>query len=217
MNMRPQQNRRVRGHNNNNHHRRSPNPLSRNYESNGPDIKVRGNAQQIADKYISLSYDAQGAGDRVMFENYLQHAEHYLRIILAAAEQMPPQNQRDENLDQECEDGKTDDTKKEELNGEQPVSYAQVPRKNDRRKGREKPRQNGDALEIHTVANANCGLEQPPVAKKPAAIKKTHLAEFSESENEEIDTIVSLPSIKEEVRKKPRRRSSLPSYVEEKL
>lgn len=76
--------------------RKAPNPLSRNYESNGPDVKIRGNAQHIADKYTTLARDAQAAGDRVMAENYLQHAEHYNRIILAAQAQIAPQPQRDE-------------------------------------------------------------------------------------------------------------------------
>ncbi|AGF76344.1 DUF4167 domain-containing protein [Bartonella vinsonii] len=109
--MRPQQNRRVRGRNNNNNgnsnnnnnNRRGPNPLSRNYESSGPDVKIRGNAQQIADKYISLARDAQGAGDRVMSENYLQHAEHYLRIILAAVGQNSQSARRDESRDENNE------------------------------------------------------------------------------------------------------------------
>lgn len=108
--MRPQQqNRRMRGrnggggnnnnnNNNNNHNRKGPNPLTRNYESNGPDVKIRGSAQQIAEKYAQLARDAQSSGDRVMAENYLQHAEHYNRIIAAAQAQMPiqhVQNQRD--------------------------------------------------------------------------------------------------------------------------
>ena len=101
--MRPQQNRRIRGRNNNNN-RRGPNPLSRNYESNGPDVKIRGNAQHIADKYTALARDAQAAGDRVMAENYLQHAEHYVRIILAAQAQMPQPIQREELIDDEEED-----------------------------------------------------------------------------------------------------------------
>ncbi|MFC4626588.1 DUF4167 domain-containing protein [Daeguia caeni] len=85
--MRPaQQNRRMRGRGNNNN-RKGPNPLSRNYESNGPDVKIRGNAQHIAEKYTALARDAQASGDRVMAENYLQHAEHYNRIILAAMAQ----------------------------------------------------------------------------------------------------------------------------------
>jgi hypothetical protein len=60
------------------------NPLSRVYESNGPDVKVRGTAQTIAEKYLQLGRDAQAAGDNVMSESYFQHAEHYLRILAAA-------------------------------------------------------------------------------------------------------------------------------------
>lgn len=108
--MRPQQqNRRMRGRNNNNNNRKGPNPLTRNYESNGPDVKIRGSAQQIAEKYTTLARDAQSSGDRVMAENYLQHAEHYNRIIAAAQAQMPAQQQmrdRSDDLDDDMdEDG----------------------------------------------------------------------------------------------------------------
>lgn len=54
-------------------------------------MKVRGTAATIADKYISLSRDAQSSGDRVAAENYLQHAEHYLRIVAANKPQAQPQ------------------------------------------------------------------------------------------------------------------------------
>ena len=104
--MRPQQqNRRMRGRNNNN--RKGPNPLTRNYESNGPDVKIRGSAQQIAEKYTTLARDAHSSGDRVMAENYLQHAEHYNRIIAAAQAQMPVQQQmrdRGDDLDDDMDD-----------------------------------------------------------------------------------------------------------------
>lgn len=73
--------------------RKGANPLTRTYESNGPDVKIRGTASHVADKYLSLSRDAQASGDRVMAENYLQHAEHYLRIIAAASPQREPQEQ----------------------------------------------------------------------------------------------------------------------------
>jgi hypothetical protein len=66
---------------------KGPNPLTRSYESNGPDVKIRGTAQHIADKYAQLARDAQASGDPVGAENYLQHAEHYYRIIAAAQEQ----------------------------------------------------------------------------------------------------------------------------------
>ena len=81
--MRHNQNRRSRGRNN----RKGPNPLTRSFESNGPDVKVRGTAAHVADKYMTLARDAQSSGDPVAAENYLQHAEHYNRIVMAAQAQ----------------------------------------------------------------------------------------------------------------------------------
>jgi hypothetical protein len=92
--MRPNnQNKRSRGRNNNNG-RKNSNPLSRNYESNGPDVKIRGNASHIAEKYVQLARDAQSTGDSVMAENYLQHAEHYFRIVSAAQALNPPRTEQ---------------------------------------------------------------------------------------------------------------------------
>ena len=59
----------------------SGNPLNRVYDSTGPEGKVRGTPQQIIDKYESLSQDASTSGDHVAAENFLQHAEHYARIL----------------------------------------------------------------------------------------------------------------------------------------
>lgn len=87
--MRPGQNKRMRGRNNN---RKGPNPLTRSYESNGPDVKIRGTAHHIAEKYLQLARDAHSSGDPVMAESYLQHAEHYFRLI-AAAQQAQAQAQ----------------------------------------------------------------------------------------------------------------------------
>ncbi|PWV98026.1 uncharacterized protein DUF4167 [Hoeflea marina] len=107
--MRPgQQNKRGRGrsgsaggsgNNNsssNNSNRKGQNPLSRSYDSSGPDVKIRGTAQHVAEKYMNLARDAQSSGDRVMAENYLQHAEHYNRIIFAAQAQLQERFQRDD-------------------------------------------------------------------------------------------------------------------------
>ena len=63
--------------------RRQGNSSNRNYESNGPDLKVRGNAQAIYEKYQSLAHDALSSGELITAENYLQHAEHYYRIVQA--------------------------------------------------------------------------------------------------------------------------------------
>lgn len=67
--------------------RRGPNPLTRSYESNGPDVKIRGTAAHVAEKYVQLARDAHASGDPVAAESYLQHAEHYLRLIAAAQTQ----------------------------------------------------------------------------------------------------------------------------------
>ena len=61
--------------------RRQQNPVNRSYDSQGPDVRVRGTAIQIYDKYMALARDAVSAGDRVMAENYQQHGEHYYRIL----------------------------------------------------------------------------------------------------------------------------------------
>jgi hypothetical protein len=83
---------RGRGNQNNNGHRKGQNPLTRSFESNGPDVKVRGTPAHVAEKYIQLARDAQSSGDHVLAENYLQHAEHYNRIILAYREQQVQQS-----------------------------------------------------------------------------------------------------------------------------
>jgi hypothetical protein len=66
--------------------------LARNYESNGPDVKIRGTAAHIAEKYMSLARDALASGDMIAAESYFQHAEHYNRIIMAAQSQFGPQH-----------------------------------------------------------------------------------------------------------------------------
>ena len=81
------QQKRMRGRNNNN--RKGPNQLNRSYESNGPDVKIRGTASHIADKYVQLARDATSSGDPISAENYLQHAEHYYRIVAASQPQYP--------------------------------------------------------------------------------------------------------------------------------
>lgn len=106
------------------------NILHRNFESNGPDVKIRGNAQHVYEKYLQLARDAAGSGDRVMAENYLQHAEHYYRIIAAAQASMPQNQQGGQNgangrhngaEGSEAQDGEeTADAPGEEVADEQP-------------------------------------------------------------------------------------------------
>lgn len=106
-----QNNKRMRGRNNNNHNnnnRRNQNPMTRVFDSNGPDIKIRGTASHIAEKYVQLARDARGAGDPVAAENYYQHAEHYFRLIASAQEQFR-QNQQQPRENEIAEDAGDDD------------------------------------------------------------------------------------------------------------
>ena len=97
--------------------RRGQNPLTRVYESNGPEIKIRGTASHLAEKYVQLARDAQGSGDPVSAENYYQHAEHYFRIIAAAQEQFR-QNQPQQYQQQQRPDAELRDDAMEEGDGE---------------------------------------------------------------------------------------------------
>jgi hypothetical protein len=73
----------------NNHHHNH----NRAFDSTGPDVKIRGTAAHVYEKYLQLARDAGSSGDRVMQENYLQHAEHYYRILMAQGAQMGGQQQ----------------------------------------------------------------------------------------------------------------------------
>lgn len=60
---------------------------NRSYDSSGPEVKIRGTASHIYEKYLQLARDANAMGDRITAESYLQHAEHYFRIMAAAQAQ----------------------------------------------------------------------------------------------------------------------------------
>lgn len=90
--------RRSRGRSNRKHN----GPLkSQNFESNGPDVRIRGNAHQVYEKYLALARDAGSSGDRISAEGYFQHAEHYFRIMNDSTDpqsnrpQRPRENGRD--------------------------------------------------------------------------------------------------------------------------
>src|SRR5215475_4437030 len=102
---------RNRNNNNNNNNRRGQNPMTRIFESNGPDIKIRGTASHVAEKYVQLARDARSSGDPVAAENYYQHAEHYFRLIAAAQEQMrqnQPQQPRSDDVTVDDSDDDSD-------------------------------------------------------------------------------------------------------------
>ena len=83
------------------HGRKSGNSRNQSFESNGPDVKVRGNAQQVVEKYLTLARDASSAGDRINAESYYQFAEHYYRVMTAANELQRQQQQKHSETDNE--------------------------------------------------------------------------------------------------------------------
>ncbi len=123
--------------------RKPSNSLNRTMESNGPDVKVRGTAHQICEKYLALARDAHASGDRIGNESYLQHAEHYHRIILATqptpapdAPQVSPNNQADQGSD---EAAASETSTSEETSGalaESETNGAEAPRATRARRGR---------------------------------------------------------------------------------
>ena len=87
--------------NNNSQRQRMGNIINRVFESAGPDGKVRGTPQQIIDKYQALARDAQVAGDRVAAESFLQHSEHYSRLLGEAQRHQLEQREREEGARQD--------------------------------------------------------------------------------------------------------------------
>lgn len=95
------------------------------FDSNGPDVRLRGTAQQLFEKYLQLGRDATGSGDRVMAEGYFQHAEHYFRILNAMnqaqqqqQQHQPQQRRHNGPMQAEGEGG--------ELGGDQPEMNGQA-------------------------------------------------------------------------------------------
>ena len=72
---------RSRGRNNNGGGKKHMPSRNQTYDSNGPDVRIRGNAHQVLEKYLTMARDAASQGDRIAAENYYQHAEHYFRVI----------------------------------------------------------------------------------------------------------------------------------------
>lgn len=153
--------------------RRPQNQNNRVFDSNGPDVKVRGTASTIAEKYITLSRDAQSAGDRVAAENYLQHAEHYLRIVEANKPQVSaPQPQPDISAEQDEKkepaqteaDGQGDPANMEEADSDKPAPRprrTRTPRGTSERGAARKPRS-------ETQAESQSEDAKKPADPKPA-------------------------------------------------
>lgn len=145
-------NRRSGGNNNNsNNNHNNPN---RHYESVGPDVKIRGSAQQVLEKYQQYARDAHTSGDRVLSEAYFQFAEHYQRIVakqMEAKDRQQPQqrggrddrdNRRDDRDNRN--DSSDDDSNSDDNNEEATVQVTSRSRQDENRDDRDNDRDTDD-------------------------------------------------------------------------
>ncbi len=175
--------------------RRNQNPLQRSYESNGPDVKIRGNAQVIADKYATLARDALSSGDTVMAENYLQHAEHYNRIILAAQPQ--PRENEDDQEQPDRANGRTDNARPEGARadngradeGDENAQGARRPRD-------DRQRTNGTPADQSVAEQPSVGDEQPVIEGTPAEVQA-----------EQDETVADSPKPRRARQRRPRKKA----------
>ena len=113
-------------------------PLNRNhvFDSNGPDLRIRGTAQQLFEKYLQLGRDATSSGDRVMAEGYFQHAEHYFRIVnaIAQAAQQSQGIQQNPYINNNQQRGRAlDEQESDDRGAEDPLIAGVQPHAGDRR------------------------------------------------------------------------------------
>jgi len=138
--MRSGPNKRSRGRNNNPN---NPNPQQHNnggrprvphrsqtFDSNGPGIKIRGNAYQVFERYVALAREAVSSGDRIAAENFYQHAEHYFRIMNAngdnpAQNMNRPVNPADQEAEQSENEGEAQSQPQQQMH--QPAAEQEVP------------------------------------------------------------------------------------------
>jgi len=161
-----------------NQRRRQGGNVNRALDSTGPDVKIRGTAAQILDKYQALARDAQSAGDRVKAENYLQHAEHYFRILQALQPNTPmQQDNRDDDDDDAPSRGDSADSQPRSISAddEQPSIDDETQSRDDgeedrkpRAPRRRRPRRSEDG-ERSEASNENDGGEQRAAANAEAA------------------------------------------------
>lgn len=138
---------------------KSHNPLTRVYESNGPDVKIRGTANHVAEKYIQLARDATASGDPVAAENYYQHAEHYFRLIAAAQEQFRqtqpfsrPEGGEQQRGDESYDDG---DNSQPAYGSMEPHTPRDQQQFQPREQGNYQPRENRDNRDNRQFDNRN--------------------------------------------------------------
>jgi hypothetical protein len=140
---------------NNNVSRKGGGSRNQSFDSNGPDVKVRGNAQQVVEKYLTLARDASVAGDRITAESYYQFAEHYYRVMNANAAN--EQQRQQQNAGQQSDGDSTSDNSP----AENSVPESRIERTSDAPEGAESSEttETIETIEIAETANSTDSIE----------------------------------------------------------
>lgn len=170
---------------------------NRHYESQGPDVKIRGSAQQILDKYQQYARDAQTSGDRVAAENYLQHAEHYFRIVAAMQPKDKPRDTSGQDNDAGDEEGP--ETEAQGKSADADADTASEAAKDEakpapkRPRTRKKPSDDEDSDDPMRVVDteANDADAPKPARKRRTYKKKTEETDAAADDNSGVMAIVS--------------------------
>lgn len=146
--------------------RKPSNPGNRSYESNGPDVKIRGNANQVYEKYLQYARDAQTSGDRINAEAYFQHAEHYFRIMAQfAPKERPPQAGEDadgrEDDDMQVQNAQEGGEQSSQGQSDQEHQPNQGRRRNPRRRDQDTPASDADGVKVAGLAVMDGEGENP--------------------------------------------------------
>ncbi len=201
----PQNRQRSRGRGNNNRNNNNRNQLNRSMESNGPDVRIRGTAAHIAEKYSQLASDALTSGDTVAAQSYWQFAEHYNRLMADA--------QAAQQLAREEQDAKRavrhDNDKDGEEGGEGRNRHENRKDGGDRRPRRSRPREdaNSDDIDAENI-KANGEGPQPVLEDTPAEVALAEKPAGKPEANEDA-------SVKPRRSKRPRKSEAAPKIAED--
>ncbi|MEM9810585.1 MAG: DUF4167 domain-containing protein [Pseudomonadota bacterium] len=171
-----------RGRNNNRRRQGGNNNPNRSMDSQGPEVKIRGTATQIYDKYQALARDAASSGDRIRAESLMQHAEHYYRLMKSMQPEKPAEPKRDEQQGEarsdEGQDSKSETAASPDMDtgAEQPAegetstdadSAASDQEGDEQRPRRRRRRRRTTDEGSETSADASTGDEAPTNEAKP--------------------------------------------------
>jgi len=141
--------------------RKPQNSGNRAYDSNGPDVKIRGTATHICEKYQQLARDAITSGDRVMAENYYQHAEHYYRLIMANQAPNDGQPRPQNALGYRPDEDQDFDEDESNNDGAQPNVANQPHHQQNSNGNGDRDRRNNNRRRDRNQPNASSGGNQP--------------------------------------------------------